>query len=148
MKGIIIALAMSLLASGSALASEESDLIALFKQWMSSEAGTVAACADDASVVDDVAPFEWHGPAACSRWQKDYDAYVQKEGITAASGALGKPLQLMIAGDRAYAVLPTTFAFTQKGKRVRITATSTFALRKTPAGWRITAWAWATQTIR
>ena len=54
------------------------------------------------------------------------------------------------APDRAYAVVPATFAVTRKGKRVTQTATATFALRKTDAGWRITGWTWAiaTQSVK
>jgi len=148
MNRIVIALAMSVLTAGSALASDKGDIAALLKQWISGEAGTVASCADDAAVIDDVPPYEWHGPGACSRWQKDNDAYSQKEGITDATGTIGDPQQLSISGNRAYAVYPTTWAFTQKGKRVREIATSTFVLHKTAAGWRITAWTWATQKIQ
>jgi len=147
MNRVIIALAVSMLTAGSALASDKSDIMAVLKQWNDTdEAKAVATCADDASVIDDVPPYEWHGPGACSRWQKDYDAYAQKEGISDANGTIGNPRQLIISGDRAYAVVPTTFAFTRNGKPVKIVATSTFALHKTAAGWRITAWAWATQT--
>ena len=110
--------------------------------------GAVATCADDAAVIDDIPPFEWHGPGACSRWQKDNDAYLQNEGITDATFTMGNPQQLIISGDRAYAVLPTTMDFTQKGKHVSTTATSTLVLHKTAAGWRITAWTWALQTVQ
>jgi ketosteroid isomerase-like protein len=149
MNRVLIALAASVLTAGSALASDKSDIIAVLEQWNDAdEARAVAACADDAAVTDDVPPFEWHGPGACSRWQKDYDAYLQKKGMTDTTGTIGNPRQLIISGDRAYAVLPATFAFTQEGKRVTFVATATFALHKTAAGWRITAWTWATQTIR
>jgi ketosteroid isomerase-like protein len=148
MNRVVIALAVSLLTAGSALASDKGDIMAVLKQWISGEAGTVATCADDAAVIDDIPPFEWHGPGACSRWQKDNDAYTQGEGTTNATFAMGKPQQLIISGDRAYVVLPTTFAATQRGKRLRETATSTVVLHKTAAGWRITAWTWATQTVQ
>jgi hypothetical protein len=146
MKRVIIVLALSVLTAGSALASDKGDIMAVLKQWNDTdEAKAVATCADDASVIDDIPPFEWHGPSACSKWQKDYDAYVQKEGITDATGTIGNPRQLMISGDRAYAVVPATFAFTQKGKPVKVIATATFALHKTAAGWRITGWTWTTE---
>jgi hypothetical protein len=67
-------------------------------------------------------------------------------GITDATGTIGNPRQLMISGDRAYAVVSATFAFTQKGKPVKVIATATFALHETAAGWRITAWTWTTET--
>jgi hypothetical protein len=148
MNRIVIALALSVLTTGSALASDKDDIMAVLKQWISGEAGTLATCADDAAVIDDIPPFEWHGPGACSKWQKDNDAYVQKEGITDATFTIGNPQQLNIFGDRAYAVLPTTMTFTQKGKRARETAISALVLHKTAAGWRITAWTWATQTVQ
>ena len=148
MNRLVIALAVGLLAAGSALASDKDDIMAVLKQWISGPAETVATCADDAAVIDDIPPFEWHGPGACSRWRKDNDAYEQKEGATDATFTIGDPQQLIISGDRAYAVAPTSYAFTQRGKRIRETATSTFALHKTAAGWRITAWTWGTQTVQ
>ena len=148
MNRVLVAVAVSALAAGSAHASDKDDIMAVLKQWISSEAGSVAVCADDAAVIDDIPPYEWHGPGACSRWQKDNDAFNEKEGTKDPVGTIGKPNQLMITGDRAYAVLPSTFAVTQKGKRVTETGTSTVVLQKTAAGWRITAWTWGTQTIR
>jgi ketosteroid isomerase-like protein len=146
---VLIALAVSVLACGAVRASDKSDIMAVLNQWNDAdEAKSVAACADDAAVTDDVPPFEWHGAGACARWQRDEDAYLQHEGITDAVSTIGDPRQLLISGDGAYAVLPATYAFTQKGKRVHATATATFALHKTASGWRITAWTWARQTIR
>lgn len=148
MNKAVIALAVSALTAGSALASDKDDIMGVLKQWSSGEAGTVATCAEDGAVIDDIPPFEWHGPGACSRWQKDNQAYLQKQGISHETFTLGNPQQLIISGDRAYAVLPTKYDFTQKGKRVRVTATSTLVLNRTAAGWRITAWTWATHTVQ
>ena len=78
MNKVVIAFAVSVLTAGSALASDKDDIMAVLKQWSSGAAGTVAVCADDAAVIDDIPPFEWHGPGACSRWQKDNDAYLQQ----------------------------------------------------------------------
>ena len=36
--------------------------------------GAVAACADAVAIVDEFAPFVWHGTGACATWMKDYDA--------------------------------------------------------------------------
>lgn len=149
MSRMMTAFALSLLIATPALASDRSDILSVLNQWNDTdEAKALAACADDASVIDDVPPFEWHGPGACSRWLKDYDAYLQREGMTDAIGTVGKPRQLVITGDRAYAVVPTTFAYTKKGKPAKVSATTTFSLHRTAAGWRITGWAWATLTIR
>ena len=127
MSRVMTALAVSLLIAAPAFASDRSDILSVLNQWNDAdEAKAVAACADEASVIDDVPPFEWHGPGACSRWQKDYDAYLEKEGMTDATGTVGKPRQLIITGDRAYAVVPTTFAYTKKGKPAKVSATTTF----------------------
>jgi hypothetical protein len=150
MNKVAIVLAASMLTAGSwsTLASDQGDIVQVLKQWISGEAGTVATCANDAAVIDDVPPFEWHGPGACSRWRTDNDAYARKQGVTDATGTIGDPLQLTISGSRAYVVAPTTWAYTQKGKHLKEIATSTFVLHKTAAGWRITAWTWSTQTIQ
>lgn len=148
MNRVIMAFAVGVLTAGPTLASDKADITAVLNQWNDTdEAKAVAACTDDASVIDDIPPYEWHGRGACSNWQRDYDAYLQKNGMTDASGTIGKPRQLLITGDRAYAVVPTTFAFTKNGKSVKVTATTTFSLHKTGAGWRITGWAWATETM-
>ena len=149
MNKVVISLAVGVLAAGSALASDKADIMAILNQWNDADlAKAVATCAADAAVIDDFPPFEWHGPNACSNWGKDFEAWAQKQGVTDPVGTIGNPGQLIISGDRAYAVAPTTFAFTEKGKPVKITATTTFALHKTAAGWRIIAWAWATQTTQ
>ena len=48
MNRVVIALAVSVLTAGSALASDKGDIMAVLKQWISGEGGTVATCADDA----------------------------------------------------------------------------------------------------
>ena len=131
MNRIIIALGVSALTAGSALASDKSDITAVLNQWNDAEvAKSIATCAEDASVMDDIPPYEWHGAGACASWAKDYDAFAQKNGMTDANGTIGKPRQIIITGDRAYAVAPATFSFTKDGKRVKNIATATFALKK------------------
>jgi hypothetical protein len=143
MNRIIMALAVSALTAGSALASDRSDILAVLNQWNDADmAKAVAACANDASVMDDIPPYEWHGAGACANWAKDYEAFTQKNGMTDVSGTIGKPQQVIITGDRAYAIAPATFSFTKDGKQVKTIATATFALQKTAAGWRITGWTW------
>jgi hypothetical protein len=143
MNRIIIALAVSALTAGSAIASDRSDILAVLNQWNDNDtAKSVATCANDASVMDDIPPYEWHGAGACAKWAKDYDAFAQKNGMSDVSGTIGKPRQIVITDDRAYAIVPATFSFTKDGKQVKTVATATFALQKTGAGWRITGWTW------
>ena len=143
MKRVMIALAMSACTAGVALASDSGEIMTLLNQWNDPDgAKSIATCADDASVMDDIPPYEWHGAGACASWAKDYDAFAQKNGMTEVSGTIGKPRQILVTGDRAYAIVPATFSFTKDGKQVKTTATATFALRKTASGWRITGWTW------
>src|SRR5439155_643924 len=58
-------------------------------------------------------------------------------------GAIGKALHLAVTGDRAYAVYPTRYSYTQNGKPVKEEGVWTFALQKVADGWRIAGWAWA-----
>ena len=106
--------------------------------------GAVAACADAVAIVDEFAPFVWHGTGACATWMKDYDADATRRGITDGVVTLGTPLHADVDGDHAYLVIPSTYAFKLKGKAVEETGSLfTFAMRKGPNGWRIVGWSWA-----
>ena len=106
--------------------------------------GAVAACADAVAIVDEFAPFVWHGAGACATWMKDYDADAARRGITEGVVTLGTPLHVDIDGVRAYLVIPSTYAFKLKGKAVKETGSLfTFAMLKGPKGWRIVGWSWA-----
>ena len=106
--------------------------------------GAVAACADAFAIVDEFAPFVWHGTGACATWMKDYDADAARRGITDGVVTLGTPLHVDVDGNRAYLVIPSTYAFKLKGKAVKETGSLfTFAMLKGPKGWRIVGWSWA-----
>ena len=106
--------------------------------------GAVAACADAVAIVDEFAPFVWHGGGACAMWIKDYDADAARRGITDGVVTLGTPLHVDVDGNRAYVVIPSTYAFKLRGKAVRETGSLfTFAMLKGPKGWRIVGWSWA-----
>lgn len=106
--------------------------------------GAVAACADAVAIIDEFAPFVWHGTGACATWMKDYDADAARRGITDGVVTLGTPLHVDVNGVRAYVVIPSTYAFKLKGKAVKETESLfTFALLKGPKGWRIVGWSWA-----
>jgi hypothetical protein len=70
-----------------------------------------------------------------------------KSGITPDGGALGTPQTVDVNGDHAYFVAPLTYTYKQRGKSIKETASFAVALRRTPAGWRITGWAYSKQTL-
>jgi ketosteroid isomerase-like protein len=145
---VVAASVLTLAGTASAWASDKDDILAVLQQWNDVDpAKNIAACADDASVIDDVPPFEWRGPGACANWAKAYDKFASTGEITDSSGTLGKPKRFIVEGDRAYVVAPGTFSYNRKGKPVKLTEIAAFSLHKTAAGWKITSWSWATTNI-
>jgi ketosteroid isomerase-like protein len=135
----------SVFVASSATASDKTDIVALITKWndlsnKGDEPGMAATCAKDAVVVDDLPPYIWRGSDACTAWQKSADAFVNGEGMTEIVGGLGKPTHVIISGDKAYAVIPATFAYSQHGNKLTEYATATFTLEKTDTHWLITSW--------
>jgi ketosteroid isomerase-like protein len=155
MRSIVIALAFAVFAAGQtaafaqAPAAARADVLAAVHQFVDGfnkgdTKAAVAACAEQTSIIDEFPPHEWHGAGACEKWLSDFDAYGKKNGITDGIVTLGTPSHVDIAADRAYVVIPSNYAFKNRGKAEQEKgAMFTFALRKNPAGWRITGWAWA-----
>jgi ketosteroid isomerase-like protein len=137
-----------------ASASDNADILALITRWndlsnQGDEQGMADTCANEATVIDDLPPYEWQGPGACSSWQKAADAFTKSQEMTDIVGGLGKPTHVMVASDRAYVVIPATFAYTQHGKRLTEYATATFTLqKKAGSSWLITSWSWSKRVIR
>ena len=149
MRKILFAAIIAALPAGPAFASDQSDVMATLHQFIDGfnkgdVKSALATCAEQASIIDEFAPYEWHGAGACDKWAADFDADAKKNGITDTIVGLGKPKHVDVSGDRAYVVAPVTYAFKLKGKAMKEPhSTMTLALQRTSAGWRITAWAWA-----
>lgn len=150
MNKILAALIVSILAAGPAAASDQTDVMGTIQRFMAAfnkgdMKSATALCADQTSIIDDVAPHEWHGVGACSRWVKAYDADAKKNDITDGVVTLGTPRHVDVSADRAYAVIPVdSYTYKVKGKPATETGSIlVVALRKGESGWRITGWAWA-----
>lgn len=132
-----------------AIASDKTDVTATVHQFFDNAVPdhlqkALAACDSPVSILDEFPPHIWHGPTACADWFKGLVAYNEKSGITVGGATLGAPWTVDISGDRAYFVAPAVYDFKQHGKPVKEAhAVFTVALRKTDAGWRITAWTWS-----
>lgn len=108
------------------------------------QASAAAACAPQASIIDDFPPHEWEGPNACHDWWSALAASDRAAGDTWGHVSLGAPWHFSVTGNRAYVVLPATFAYKEHGKPVsQPNSIFTVALRNYQAGWRITGWAWS-----
>lgn len=146
---ILASLAVVLTTAPLPAASPESAAMATVQQFItgfnrSDTKSMLAACAGQASVIDDFPPHEWQGPAACADWAAGYAAEAKKDGITDGVVTLSNPWYQSVTGDRAYLVVPATFSYKLNGKPVtERNAVFTVSLRKFASGWRITGWAWS-----
>jgi ketosteroid isomerase-like protein len=148
MRVVSMAFLVAVLVSGPAVAAEKDDVMVPVKQFLDGfNKGDVktalAACAEQTSIVDEFPPHEWHGPGACATWANDFDADARKNGITDGKVTLGKPRHVDVSGDRAYVVIPASYAYKLKGKPMKEAgSTLTIALQKGASGWLMTGWAW------
>jgi hypothetical protein len=149
MNKLLMTLALIVLAAGLSLADEKTDVMVTLHQFVDGfnkgdVKTAVAACAGETSIIDEFPPHEWSGTDACSKWANDFDADAKKNGITDGIVTLGKSKHIDVTADRAYVVVPANYTYKMKGKPVKeIGSILTVVLRKTDAGWRITAWSWA-----
>ena len=148
MHKISIAFLVAGLVAGSAFAAEKDDVMAPVKQFVDGfnkgdVKSALAACGEQTSIIDEFPPHEWHGAGACATWANDFDADAKKNGVTDGKVTLGKPRHVDVAGDRAYVVVPATYAYKLKGKPTKETgSTLTLSLQKGASGWLLTGWAW------
>jgi len=148
MHRLFIALAIAVLAAAPASATDKTEVMGVVHLWVDSFnkgdlKAMAATCTDDAAIIDDIPPHEWHGSGACARWAGDYQAFVKAGDDTEPAVTVGKPWHLDVTADRAYVVAPTTYSYKAKGKPVLERGIVTVALQKSAVGWRITGWAWA-----
>ena len=148
MRRMIIAFSLAASAVVPAFASDASDVMAVVHQYADAidkndMKAALAACADQAVIVDDFAPHLWSGAGACGKWANDFDADNKKNKITDAKVTLGKARHADVTGDRAYVVVPASLTFKMDGKAMQEpNSVWTFVLQKSGGSWRITAWAW------
>lgn len=145
---LLIALAGAALFSVSTVASEQTDAMATVHQFLDGMnkgdmKSALAACADETSIIDSLAPHEWHGKGACETWANAVGAEAQKIGMTDVVFTVKKPTILDVAGDSAYAVMPAAYTYKMKGKAGHAGGVFTVALRKEASGWRLTGWAYS-----
>lgn len=105
-------------------------------------AGAKATHATDAVIVDEVAPYQWRGAKAFDTWMADLDRDAKARAITDQQVTLGKVTRVETDGTSAYVVVPSTYAFKEKGVAMREEAQMTFTVKKGSAGWSIQGWTW------
>lgn len=144
---LILALAAGIAALPAA-ASDMADVAATVNQYnddfnKGDVKAAVALCTGHTLIIDDFPPHAWQGANSCMDWANALAAYDKKGGISNEVVTLAKALHLTVTGDRAYAVYPARYSYTQNGKPIKEQGVWTFALEKQVGGWRIAGWAWA-----
>jgi ketosteroid isomerase-like protein len=140
----LLALMLAVVTAGWAVADEKIDVMVPVRQFVESIGkddlkSLTATCTDQAAIVFDVPPFEWHGPGACARWFEDGRTEDKKLGISDIAAVLHKPLHVMVRDDRAYVVAIVDFSYMTRGvKGGELGSSMVFALQKGDVGWRIT----------
>lgn len=94
------------------------------------------------SIIDEIAPHHWSGPAAFDTWVADLTKSEAAEGKSGGQVTLGKVSREVISGAHAYVTVPATYTFQQKGNTMHEVSQMTFVLAKMPTGWKIQAWTW------
>ena len=146
--GLIAGVACLLAATSASGKGITNDAMAPLKQFITGfNSGDIAVAkaahdSDGVSIMDEVEPHIWTGAGAFDAWLASLDAYDKAHGRTDGKVSMGSPRILTTAGDRGYAVAPTVYTFKQHGRPMREPATMTFALHRTPSGWKIAGWSW------
>ncbi len=107
------------------------------------EGAVSRAYTNDATIVDEFAPFRWTGAGAARHWARDFAAGNRAGGVTSVAVSHGGPRFAQIAGDRAWLVVPATFRYRAAGRAEREEAAWTFVLVRAGGRWRIAASTWA-----
>ena len=105
-----------------------------------------AAHRDGAVIIDEFAPYQWGGTGSIKQWGADYTKDSEARGIKAGRIDYAKPIQANSDGTNAYIVLPTTYHFQQKGKKMAGKGSMTFVMAKSGAEWKIASWTYAGAT--
>ena len=85
----------------------------------------------------------WSSSAAARPSRASQEADSTKKGLSDIVFKIGEATRFAIHNDSAYAVLPASYTFKEKGKPGRVEGTLTAALQKTPTGWHMTGFAFA-----
>lgn len=141
------AAALALAAALTAQAAPPSGPVAALHQFIDAfNKGDVktaqAAHASDAVIIDEVPPHVWRGPNAFQAWAASLDKAAKAAGDTDQKVTLGAPVRTDVNGDTAYAVVPATYTYKEKGKPMTERAQFAAAMRKEGAAWKLTGWAW------
>ena len=112
------------------------------KAWLAAQDNNVL-------IIDDFGPHMWSGPNSAERWLRDYMKESAKRGDSGGHMDYSKPIATDVDASTAYIVMPTTWHFVEKGKKMAGAGSMTFVAKREGTGWKIASWTYsgATPTV-
>ena len=101
-----------------------------------------SAFAQDAVIVDGMAPYRWTGPNGPGRWFADAEKWAHDLGVADENIGYDRIIRADVIDTHAYVVLSANLSFTLKGKRASRLGILTFTLEKQGDEWKIGSQAW------
>jgi hypothetical protein len=102
----------------------------------------LARFSNDATIVEDIAPFTWQGPDAGSQWLAAMATNAKRLGVTSIAMELGEARRIEVEERAAYAIFAGTVQLEQADRTLRESGLLTFALARNLDQWLITAMTW------
>lgn len=107
------------------------------------KAATAAFAAEGGAVIDEFAPYEWHGPNAINDWLGAFDAFAKARHRTDNWVKTLAVVRSDVDGDSAYVVLRELYTYKEHGRRMSEMGDAAWTLHKGADGWKVTGTAWA-----
>jgi ketosteroid isomerase-like protein len=107
------------------------------------QAAALAHFTDDVTIVEDLAPFRWHGPNAGAEWMLAMWQNAQRNNVSAVVMEISAPTRIEVEDGAAYAVVPGLLTYERPGSALRAEGLLTFSLRESGQKWLISALTWS-----
>jgi hypothetical protein len=108
----------------------------------------LARFSNNATIVEDIAPFMWQGPHAGSQWLTAMATNAKRLGVTSVAMELGEVQRIDVEERAAYAIFAGTVQLEQADRTLREPGLLTFALARDLDQWLITAMTWTGERPR
>ena len=105
------------------------------------QARAVEHLTDDVTIIEDLAPFRWHGRHAGPEWM--LAMLGQRKNLTAITMEIGPPSRIEVEGEAAYAIVPGLLTYVGPGSTLRSNGLLTFSLRASDGQWLINGLVWS-----
>lgn len=139
-------LAVTALLTSPAPAAEKTDALLPVYQFIENMnkgdvESALVVCSRTTSIIDNVAPYHWHGADACKQWSDSLNTHSTAEGVTDSVFVIEDASYLDLGEDYAYGVLPASYRFSQKGAEHQVQGSLTVVMQRASEGWQLVAFA-------